>query len=73
MHLLLVLVGLGQCQQDHGQLLAGYLALCIVADALQDGLLKVAQILRVVVLEEKKRCIIRNALPYPHVHTELTD
>lgn len=42
MHLLLVLVGLGQCQQDHGQLLARYLALCIVADALQDGLLKVA-------------------------------
>lgn len=67
MHLLLVLVGLGQCQQDHGQLLAGYLALCIVADALQDGLLKVAQILRVVVLEEKKRCIFNSqcTTPYP--------
>lgn len=47
--LLLVLWGLlGQGQQDHGELLARDLALLVVADAPQDRLLELVQVLGVV-------------------------
>ena len=55
MQLRFVVVRLGQSQQDHGELLPRDLSLGIVAHTLQNGLLELVQVLRVVILQRAKR------------------
>ena len=48
------LLRLGECEQDHGELLLGDLAVAVKVAPLHDRLLKVLQVVRVVVLEQGK-------------------
>ena len=48
------LLRLGECEQDHGELLLGDLAVAVEVAPLHDRLLKVLQVVRVVVLEQGK-------------------
>ena len=51
----LLLLVIGQGHEDHRELLLGDLALGLVAHSLQDGLLKVDEVLCVVVLGNRRR------------------